>query len=185
MNSIFFFLLLGNSVIGQVAGALMAKEFSKEIALYRAKEFVIHEILGESNDIVQFQIDPLASATSGELTSLVYHCDSKNKEGLVLGFFGTYWNDAGVSFQGYKFKNLPKEQALLLLAKIDQAIEEHYKWLSNDSDNNNIYFQFEDLTILIYDNAGSTIRIFWNKFDATWNGSAFDRTKKRFEKKLH
>jgi hypothetical protein len=87
-------------------GIYFAKEYSKDEALYKAKDFVMDQILGISTGLVRFKIDPLASAASGELTSLVYSCDEKNATGLVLGFFGNYFNDSGVVYQGYGFKNL-------------------------------------------------------------------------------
>ena len=74
------------------SGSFWAKEYSKEIALYKAKTFVLNDVLGISKDIVQFYIDPLAAASSGELTTLVYRCEAKNKEGLILGFYGNRWN---------------------------------------------------------------------------------------------
>ncbi len=45
-----------------------AKEFSKEITLYRAKSFLIDEVLGSSQTVVKYSIDPLAATKSGELT---------------------------------------------------------------------------------------------------------------------
>jgi hypothetical protein len=56
---------------------LLAQEYSKEISLYKAKSFVIKEILNTSEEVVRFEIDPLAASTSGELTSLVYKCEAK------------------------------------------------------------------------------------------------------------
>ena len=78
------------------------KEYSKSVALYKAKEFVMMEVIGvEEKKQVKFDIDPLAAATSGELTSLTYSCDEKNLKGFVLGFYGNYWNEAGVLYKGY------------------------------------------------------------------------------------
>ena len=81
-----------------------AKEFSKEITLYRAKSFLIEEVLGLSNNVVKYSIDPLAATKSGELTSLSYRCEDKKKEGLILGFYGNKWNKEGVLYQAYAFK---------------------------------------------------------------------------------
>jgi hypothetical protein len=46
--------------------------------------------LGSTNQVVPFEVIPLAAASSGELTTLLYKCDSKQKEGLILGFYGIY-----------------------------------------------------------------------------------------------
>lgn len=175
-----------NLAIAQIpenSGYFFAKEYSKEISLYKAKEFVIDEILKESTDVVLFQIDPLAATTSGEITSLVYKCKTKNVEGLILGFYGNYWNKSGVVYQGYAFKNLPKNTAIQLLEKITNIMSEQSEYLGNDPDNNNVYFQFDDLTILIYKTSSeSKMRIFWKEFDAEWTLLAFSKTKRRFEK---
>ena len=77
------------------------KDFSKDVALYRAKAFVLNNILETNDNIVQFEMDPLAAASSGELTSLVYKSKQLDKEGLILGFFGNTWNSSGVIYQAY------------------------------------------------------------------------------------
>ena len=128
---------------------------------------------------------PLAAASSGELTTLLYHCEELNKEGLILGFYGNYWNDNGVVYQGFGFKNLEKSNAMEFLSKIQNAIDNNSKYLKEDKDNNNIYFQYDDISVLIYASPdGYTIRIFWQSFDSTWEKTAFERSKRRFEKKL-
>jgi hypothetical protein len=185
----YLLILLSQVVFSQVAqnqnNVFYAKEFSKEISLYKAKGFVIESVLGDSNSVVNFEIDPLAATSSGELTSLVYSCDKLKKEGLLLGFYGDYWNESGVVYQGYGFKNIPVEKALELLKKIDEVKSNYDDYLSKDSDNNNVYFTFDDIKFLIYkSSSGMTIRVFWNTFDSEWQDIAFKRTKRRFEKKL-
>lgn len=161
-----------------------AKEFSKEIALYKAKQFVITNVFGDSKEVVKFQIDPLAASSSGELTSLVYRCDDNKKEGMVLGFYGSYWNSSGVLYTGYAFKNLAKEKGIALLQQIEQIIDNNSKYLNKDSDNNNLYFVFDDLTFLIYTSGNIKIRVFYNEFDSEWDIVAFRRTKRRLLNKL-
>lgn len=184
----YLLILLSQAVFSQVAqtqnNIIYAKEFSKEISLYKAKSFVINDLLAGSEKIVKFEIDPLAATASGELTSLVYKCEELKKEGLILGFYGDYWNTTGVVYQGYGFKNLPKEKALELLQKIEDAKTNFNKYLSDDSDSNNIYFTYDDLTFLIYQSSETRIRVFWKTFDAEWQDVAFKRTKRRFEKKI-
>lgn len=162
-----------------------AKEFSKEISLFKSKEFLFKNVLGSTNEVVPFEVIPLAAASSGELTTLLYKCDTKQKEGLILGFYGDYWNDAGVLYQGYSFKNLEKEKAIEFLNKIVTSIEENKKFLNESGDNNNIFFKYDDMDVLIWTNAGTySIRIFWQGFDSTWEKTAFERSKRRFEKKI-
>lgn len=162
-----------------------AKEFSKEISLFKSKEFLFKNVLGSTNQVVPFEVIPLAAASSGELTTLLYKCDAKQKEGLILGFYGDYWNEAGVLYQGYSFKNLEKEKAMEFLNKIVTSIEENKKFLNESGDNNNIFFKYDDMDVLIWTNAGTySIRIFWQGFDSTWEKTAFERSKRRFEKKI-
>jgi hypothetical protein len=173
------------SQISQGGGFYFAKEFSKSHALYKAKEFVMSEIIEVNKSLIKFDIDPLASASSGELTSLVYSCDEKNISGLVLGFYGNYWNPNGLIYQGYAFKNLPKKNALEILSKLDKYIDDESRYLNADSDNNNMFFQYDEMTFLIYsDFGGVKIRVFWNGFDSEWESIAFKRTKRRFERKI-
>jgi hypothetical protein len=162
-----------------------AKEFSKEISLFKSKEFLFKNVLGLTNQVVQFEVIPLAASSSGELTTLLYKCEAKQKEGLILGFYGDYWNEAGVLYQGYSFKNLEKDKAVEFLNKIVTYIEENKKFLNENGDNNNIFFKFDDMDILIWTNGGTySIRIFWQGFDSTWEKTAFERSKRRFEKKI-
>lgn len=159
------FLLLTQFAFSQISqnqsNILYAKEFSKDITLYKAKGFVIESVLGDSNSEVKFELDPLAATSSGELTSLVYKCEKLGKEGLLLGFYGNYWNESGIVYQGYGFKNLPVEKALELLRKIEDVKSGYANYISEDSDNNNIYFSFDDMTFLIYrSSSGTTIRVF-------------------------
>ena len=162
-----------------------AKEFSKDVALFRAKSFLYSEVLGADENVRKFELIPLAAATSGELTTLLYKSEDRGKEGMILGFFGEYWNEAGVIYQGYKFKNLTKEETFEFLEKISNAIEDNSKFLKDTTDNNNIYFSYKDIDVLITASYTSySIRLLWNRFDSSWEKTAFDRSKRRFERKI-
>jgi len=186
LTSTILFVFANNFIYSQVVtnenNFIFSQSFSKEIALYNAKAFLFQNILGSSTEIVQFEVIPLASAVSGELTTLIYKCDSKQKEGMILGFYGDYWNEAGVVYKGFAFKNLDKIQAIEFLAKIQNAINENSKYLLADLNNNNIFFKYDDIDILISTTATYEIRLFWNNFDSSWGNTAFERSKKRFEK---
>lgn len=187
--SIVLLIIANNLIFSQVKinsnNIWTAKEFSKEISLFKSKEFLFKNVLGSTEQIVPFEVIPLAAASSGELTTLLYKCDTKQKEGLILGFYGDYWNEAGVLYQGYSFKNLEKEKAMEFLNKIVTSIEENKKFLNESGDNNNIFFKYDDMDVLIWTNAGTySIRIFWQGFDSTWEKTAFERSKRRFEKKI-
>ncbi|SRR5258706_3255145 len=185
-----------NSAVAQISanrqetflGFIAAKEFSKSIALYKAKSFAIDEIIGgATSTVIKFEIDALVASNSGDLTTLVYKCNEKDKVGLILGFYGDYWNKAGVIYTGYAFKDLPIVKANELLLKIQSAIDSNVDYLSQDSDNNNITFQYDDITLIIYRAQATqaiTMRLFWNGFDAEWNKAEFSRTMKRLANKL-
>jgi hypothetical protein len=175
-------LLICQSSIGQIPGFFSSKEYSKDISLYKAKAYLMDQILGAPEGTVIFEIDPLAASSSGQLTSLYYNCKKINKEGLILGFYGNYWNEAGVIYQGYGFLNLPTIKAYELLNKISKTIEENVGYLMFG--NNNAYFKYDDMTILLYNDAQTKIRIFWKDFDAEWELTAFNRTLKRFDKNV-
>ena len=70
------------------------------------------------------------------------------------------------------------------LNKIVTSIEENKKFLNDNGDNNNIFFKYDDMDVLIWKNAGTySIKIFWQGFDSNWEKTAFERSKRRFEKK--
>jgi hypothetical protein len=164
---------------------LIAKEFSKEIALYNSKSFLFTQVIGITNDITKFEIIPLAAANSGELTTLLYKCGEKQIEGLLLGFYGNYWNESGVVYQGFAFKNFNKEKSMEFLKKIDESLDNYEDYLKEDAGNNSIWFKYDDIDVLIdCPNLIYNIRLFWNGFDSSWGKTAFDRSKRRFEKRI-
>lgn len=162
-----------------------AKAFSKETTLYRAKEFIITNVLSGRTELTRFTVDALAASSSGELTTLVYNCLQEGKEGLVFGFYGDAATGLGVSYPSYAFKNLAKDSAMALLTKIGNVIKEQKAYLSEDRFNHNVFFSFGDMKFLLYrSDVVTIIRVFWNGFDADWQSSAFAATKQRFEKKV-
>ena len=169
----------------EIGNVLGVKAFNKEISLFRGKAFVIKEVLGVNNNVTKFELDPMEAASSGELTTLYYNCDALNKEGLVLGFYGDYVNEFGLLLQGYAYKNFDKKQGLELLQKIEDAKTENADYLREDSDNHNIYINFDDVIILIYrKELLYKYRVFWKSFDAEWGDFAFRRTKNKFQLKI-
>ena len=167
-----------------------SKFFDKKIALYQAKFFIVENIIGQNineyYDYGKLIIDPLAAAKSSELTSIFYESVDKNVKGLVLGFYDLDYNEYGVSKVTYRFKDLEYNKALELLNKIEKIIKSERNFLSADDNENNIYFNFEDLVVIIYREGPTSgrIRIHWKELEAEWDNTAFRRTKKRFEKSL-
>lgn len=185
----FFALLLSNIAFSQYSNnrSLFAKEYSKEECLFKSKNFVITEILGGyTTNINKVVMEPLTASNSGELTTVYYKSEDQNKEGLVLGFFGSRWNEAGVIFTSYDFKNLPKDVALEVMNKLRNATVENQKYLSDPNSNNerNLYFKNGDISFIIYYDLSYKIRVLWDDFDATWDYKSFEKTLKRFNNRI-
>lgn len=178
-------LLMGSAAIAQNNNAeYLAKEFSEEESFYRAKEFVMNDVLGAKEKITHFTLDHLAVAKSEELSSLVYHSSDRNQSGLVLGFYGTRMSEAGEIYNSYGFRALPEDSARKILTRLNQVLENEKKFLRSDKDNNNLFFTYKDITFLVYRDGRTKIRVFWNGYDSEWESSSLERTIKRFEKKL-
>ena len=191
--SILILIAVSNQAYSQISansqtsllGYFWAKEFSKEVSLYNAKTFLVQNILSSEKSVIRFEMDALVASNSGELTTLVYKCESQKKSGLILGFYGNRWNDAGVTYQAYAFKDLPMQTADSLISVIDFAIDNNYKYIDSDADVNNIYFTFKDISILVFKSFAITkLRVYWNGFDSEWNYNEFKKTKSRLAKKL-
>lgn len=162
-----------------------SQDYNREVALYQAKRFFLSNVLKTNTEPVKFQMDPIVAATSGELTSLLYLCPDKSLNGLIFAFYGDYWNEAGVVYKGYGFRNIPEKQALELVGLIDQNLQIALDYCYKDQTFNNISFTYEDLTFLYYyeieDAPYLTIRVFWKDFDSEWNPREFKKTRKAVE----
>jgi hypothetical protein len=185
---LFLFLLMGRLCIAQIptkSGIFFAKDYSKEISLYKAKSFVINDILGKSKLPVKFEISALVAASSGELTTLVYNCDDLKKSGLVMGFYGQNWNEQGIIYTWYSFKQFDANTAIDMLNKIDSITTVYEKYTTAKKGTNNVYFQYQDITFLFYSEFPQLrLRVFWNGFDSEWTWSEVAKTQKRLLKKL-
>lgn len=181
----FLLLLFSFSLFSQRSGNVkQGKEWSKDGSLFGAKSFIFRDILGASEEVKKFAIIPLYAASSEELTTVFYNSEGMNKSGLVFCFYGSYWNDSGVLYTGYGYKNLDKAKALIFLDKIQDVIDSNEAFLKDEKNINNLFFKFEDISVLIYHEGGIKLRLYWGDFDSTWDEKAFYWTKKRFEREL-
>ena len=179
-------LILSQPLIAQITtsfGFTLSKASGEDISLDKTKTYFIKEILNSPKEVIQFEFDRIASSTSGDLTSFIYKCTGKNKEGLILAFYGDYWNDAGDIYKGYLFKDLPKDKAIEFLSKVAETVEDQRDFLLKTS-NSNVSIEFDDMTIVISKNMETKIQILWNGFDPDWENWAFTRTKRRIEDEL-
>ena len=180
-----FFTFFGTSIFGQIPKYfLFGGIYSKEISLYKSKEYVVKNVLNIGNEVIKFQVTPLAAATSGELTTLVYKCRQRNKEGLILSFYGDYWNDGGIKYTGYAFKDIEKKNAIILLEKLSSIIHDNYEFLSEiNMDDYNISYREDDMLFIFY-NTGlkqTKIRVFWSGFDSEWDAKSLYKTRDKLK----
>jgi hypothetical protein len=175
-----FFIFFSNFAKGQYSSS---KEWSKESAQFYAKEFLFKEVLDSTKEVTIFELVPLAAANSGELTTLFYKTLDGKKEGLILGFFGNMVNEFGLQYKGYRYKNIEKESAVNILESVKSNIENlKLYWEKEDF---NLHFKINDLDFLVFKiTGGYELRVFWNDFDATWEQTAFERSVKRFKKRI-
>lgn len=182
MKCIFFLTILFAPIFCDAQ--LVDFEYDKARALYQAKAFLMKE-LGLSQEIVKFDMDPLAGTSSHDLTSLAFNCAEKGKSGLILGFSGVVVNQYGIRVREYAFKLIELEKASKMFLRLNMIVDGYMDYLKEDLNSNNIYFTLDDLTFLMTKSAEQLeIRVFWNGFDASWDRVSFDRTQKRLMKKL-
>lgn len=166
------------------------KEFSKELSLYYSKKFLVDSVFGHSSNPIYFETDALAASNSGELTTVTYSCDSLRIKGLLLCFWGNYFNKYGTRYMGYSFKLLEPSKADKLFSLIESEAKKFTKRKFTDRfvgflekpEKGETCFDFDGMTFLLSGNEDGmiTIRIFWNDFDAVWQINAYDKTRKRF-----
>ncbi len=155
----------------------LGKSYSKEISLYKAKEYAIKNLIDSSKEAVKFKISPISAANSGELTTLIFECLTQNKIELLLAFYGDYWNEAGVTYTGYAFKSIRKDKAILMLEWLEQIANENKKFFDDELDEANICYKAEGISFVIYGVWGATkIRVFWGGFDSEWDLKSLEKT---------
>lgn len=160
------------------------KETAKRITQFRAKEYIMNEIIGQAGQKeIRFETESLASDNSAGLISVAFNCEPVNERGLLLAFFGDVRNDLGVLSPAYAFKYLPLEKARALLTRIAEIKQRHDDYLVDDWGVNNVFVEGEDMRFILYKDGGYTqIRVFWNGFEVEWEETAFKRTMRRLDK---
>ena len=166
-----------------IGGYFLAKEYSAKITESYAEKYMIDKIIDLSELGTQYKIDALVASNSGELTTVYYQCKSQNKEGLILGFYGDYWNENGVTFKSHSFTHLDVESAKSFLNKLDNLYDENSKALFHGI--GAVGAVYGDFKVILKDIAGVSpvYRIFWNGFDAEWKRSELIKTIRRLESK--
>jgi hypothetical protein len=172
-----------NSTFAQVEGS---RSYSKEVAMYRAKEFLMLNVLDTNDTSVEFELTPLVAESSGELTTIIFKCEEQNKSGLLIGFFNDQWiYPTGVPVESYSFKVFYEDEAIEFINLINTEVEKSWKFLREDWDNNNLIVSYQDVRLIIWTKSTApTIRVFWKGYDAEWRNSSFKRSVNKFERKI-
>lgn len=171
-------LLASNLVFGQSKEE--EPEYTEEMALYKAKEFVAFELLDKKETLTKFRLVPLAASESAEMTTLYFQCEAQNKEGLLLGFNGEQVGKDGSVNEASDFYYIPKAKALDFLNRMEEIFEKHEDYLSDEKDQNNGLLHFGDMRLVSYQGGDAMIRLFWNGFDSEWEYDDCKDTKKEF-----
>lgn len=170
------------SQINQSIGGIDSQEYSKEITEYKIKEFIVKNVLQlPEREVVEIEIDAITAASSGEITVVIYRCESQNKKGMVFSFWNLYVNEYNTKSVEYNFKHFPFDTANELLIELERVIDEK-KPIVNSGSTKNAVYKFDDLIFIFYkgDIGENLIRVLWDKYDSQWNQLNLKSTHKRF-----
>ena len=159
-----------------------AREYSASRSIITGKKFIIDTVFGGADTKPKkIYIDALAGNSYSDLTTIYYK--SGVTEGLVIGLFAPVENEFGNRFWMYTYKNLDREDAISFFNIVDEIKDGEKKYL-NDDNNNNLYFKIRDLVFLLNIQGGYKIKVFWDEYRADWDGSSFEKSRRRFERSL-
>jgi hypothetical protein len=180
---IFFSFVINNISFSQIPAntSLFARQWSKDLTLSMAKIYLVENVVSIGDIEERLVLDGLSAASSGELTAICYSGDSAKTNGLLLAFYGNYWNNQGVKYQGYAFRNFNAINGTEFLKKIIAISDRNQSYMERSFDNNNIVFTFEDIVIIMCINGPTKIRVLWGDFDAEWTIEETKKTLKRFQ----
>jgi len=161
-----------------------SKEYSSNGALNNGKRYILDTIFGgATNKVEQIYIDGLPGGSFSELTTLYYN--GSGKEGLVLGIFDRKTNEYGVKFYDYIYLNLDREDAISFFTVVDYIKDTQKSYLGEKNQENHVYFKVRDITFLLYLDGGYKMKVFWKEYISDWQGTGFERMKRKFEKRIN
>jgi hypothetical protein len=163
--------------------SLMSQGYNKALTQFKTKEYIIKDILNiPVDEIIGVEIDAITASKFGEISTVVYNCESLDKKGLVFTFWANRINDYNTNYMGYAFRNIEYDKAAILFEKLEKIMTEK-KSVLNKGYNWNAVFRWEDLYFVFYvEGASNKIRVFWNGYDSDWNQSNLKTTSRRFKK---
>jgi hypothetical protein len=166
-------------------GDILSQEKCKAITEYYCKQYIIDEVLKvPDRQQVEVYISPITAAKSGELTTVLYHCNALNKKGVVFAFWNDYYTTSILPYKGLGFSNLDLEQAKKLFSNLESLMDQDNKILSNAE--GNLAYKVDELTFLFCNSelmvGNKPIRVWYKTFDSDWNQTNLRTTIKRFRK---
>ncbi len=171
---------IANSQIS-IKQSVFARQWSKDITLDMAKIFIVQNLVSVGIVEERLVCEGISAANSGELTAVCFSGDSAKTVGLVLAFYGNYWNDEGVTHKGYAFKSFDGQKASEFLSKIISVYDKNVTFLEKNYNINNMVFSYDDISLIMYANSITKIRLLWQGFDSEWNIEEVKKIYKRFE----
>ena len=166
-------------------GDILSQERCKEITEYYCKQYIVDDILQiPDRKSTGVHISAITAAKSGELTTVLYQCNSLNKKGVVFTFWNDYATDIALPYKGYGFYGLDFDQAKELFSNLEMVLAQDNNIL--DENMGNLVYKSDDLTFLIYNKNGEfgsskAIRVWWKTFDSDWTIKNLETTIKRFK----
>jgi len=166
---------------------LLKSPFNKDYTLSKAKTFITNSLINDSITIAEVVLDPYISLKPDDISSICYSLKGKGWDdvGLLLGFYGEFWDDFEGSFKGYGFKLLKRNQATNFLKKIIDVKTSYENYLNKITYSNNVVFFYDDLkTIMFKEGNIFKVQIIWNGVSAIWSMEEVERTYEGYKRLL-
>ena len=146
--------------------------------------FLLENVFDGGRNGIRYTVDAMRAVSSNGLTALAYYCESENKSGVLLGFYGYYKTSSGVPYMAYRFKNLPEVQALEMLTELLGVAESNKKYV-NSGIGRNAGYTYDDLYFVVAPAGfGLGIDVSWDGFYSSWKYSELKLIRKKYDEML-
>ncbi len=174
-------ILLFSQIGPQESRDIFRRQYNAELTYDVSIKYICQELLAvEHNKLADVTFGVAASAKSGELTTIGYHSDILQKQGLVFVFWNDrLTNETFFGYDGYGFRNFDLNATNVIITRLTQILEDKKVVLEEDKF---AIFQYEDVTFVFKGN--KTIYVCWKDFRALWTTTNLETTIKRVEKFL-
>ena len=168
----------------QESASIFRRSFNKELTEFYSQKYVFSELLDvKHKQTVDISWKAITSAKSGELTTLVYHSDDLDTQGVVFVFWNDYLYEYNIAYNGYSFKSFEMADASELLNLLDKTINEKKSKIKEDD---NIVLRYDDVVFSFSGKAGEkgNVMVFWDNCQSLWTIANLKATIKRTNKFL-